>query len=105
MSGPKVTVILVGSVFVILIAGLGFAFAQDDANPAVGATLGALVAAALCAVAFRRPQRRDAAVASRSGTSTTTVDLRQRRNAAARRFVVTLGAIVALWLVVFFVLG
>ncbi len=97
--------VLVGSVVLIMVAALGFGFAQDDGNPVLGATLGVVVAAALCAVAFLQPQRRDDSVASRTAeASTAGEDLRQRRNAAAWRFLVTLGAIVALWLVVFFVL-
>lgn len=105
MSDQKATAVLVGSVVLILVAALGFGFAQDDGNPVLGGALGIVVAAALCAVAFLRPQRRDSSVARRSAeASTTSEDLRQRRNAAALRFVVTLGAIVALWLVVFFVL-
>jgi phosphotransferase system glucose/maltose/N-acetylglucosamine-specific IIC component len=104
MSDQKATAVLVGSVALILMVALGFGFAQDDGNPVLGAALGAVAAAAMCAVAFLRPEQ-DASVASRSEeVSTSTVDLRQRRNAAAWRFVVMLGAIVALWLVVFFIL-
>lgn len=104
MSDQKATAVLVGSVALILVAALGFGFAQDGGNPVLGAALGALVAAALCAVAFARPQRSDDSAPSRSTeVSTSAVDLRQRRNAAAWRFVAMLGAIVALWLIVFFV--
>lgn len=107
MSDQKATVLLAGSVAVILVVTLGFGFAQDGGNPVLGAAIGALVAAALCALAFLRPQRRDHESAAPEGeaeASTAAQDLRQRRNAAAWRFMVTLGAIVALWLIVFFIL-
>ena len=104
MSDQKATVLLAGSVALILVAALGFGFAQDGGNPVLGAAIGALVAVALCAVAFLRPQLRDESSATEAETSTATQDLRQRRNAAAWRFIVTLGAIVALWLIVFFIL-
>jgi len=91
-------------VVVILAAALGFGFAQDGANPVLGAGIGVIVALTLCAVAVLRPRRRDQSAANVGDGGTTQDDLRQRRSAAAWRFVATLGAIVALWLIVFFVL-
>lgn len=105
MSEQKATLVLAGSVVLILVAALGFGFAQDGGNPLLGAALGAVVAAALCAVALLRPRKPNALVAPPGeGVATATEVLRRRRNAAARRFAAALGAIVALWLLVFFVL-
>ena len=105
MSDQKATLALVGSVVLILVAALGFGFAQDGENPVLGAALGAVAAAALCAVALLRPRRPNALVAPpEEEVATPREELRQRRNAAAWRFAAALGAIVALWLLVFFVL-
>lgn len=104
MSDRKATKILVGSVVVIMTVALGFGFAQDGGSPVLGAGIGAIAAFTLCAVAVLRPRRRDQSAANVGDGGTTQDDLRQRRNAAAWRFVATLGAIIALWLIVFFVL-
>lgn len=105
MSDQKPTVVLVGSVVIIAVASLSFAFAQDDGDPILGAAIGALVALGLCIVALIRPRDRNGSPATvDADRSATPEDLRQRRNLAALRFAIALAAIMTLWLIVFFVL-